>query len=64
MSELFYSEGDRVGDPQSMPYFARFSIAAPTREEADSLSLQLIAAMSAKDKNGDELVYQNRIASA
>ncbi len=64
LSELFYSEGDRVGDPQSMPYFARFSIAAPTREEADSLSLQLIAAMSAKDKNGDELVYQNRIASA
>ena len=54
--ELFYRPGDRIGDPQSMPYFARYNIVTDTREEADQKSRDIAARMSATDADGRELV--------
>ena len=54
--ELFYRPGDRIGDPQSMPYFARYNIVTDTREETDQKSRDIAARMSATDADGRELV--------
>lgn len=56
LSELFYKPGDRIGNPQSMPYFARYNIVTDTREEADLKSREIVARMSATDADGRELL--------
>lgn len=56
---VFYKEGERVGDPQSQPYAARYYIVCDTREEADALSDEIRAQISIKDKSGRELLYPN-----
>ena len=57
LSELFYHEGETIGPVGERPYFARYHIAAESREELERLSRELIEAMSAKDDQGNELIY-------
>ncbi len=59
--ELFYKEGDRIGNPQAMPYFARLDITGSSRAEADRVSRELLAGMSAKDADGRELLISNQL---
>lgn len=54
--QIFYKEGDRVGDPQSKPYAARFDIVTDTREEADDLTDLITKEVSMTDPSGRELL--------
>ncbi|MDO5702364.1 MAG: dehydrogenase [Lachnospiraceae bacterium] len=63
LSELFYAPGERIGAPQSKPYFARFDISADTRGEADRISEEIVSSMTAKDENGKELLIRSKIGS-
>lgn len=60
-SQLFYHEGERIGQPQSMPYFARFDLAASTREQIDKETRLLLDSLTATDRNGRELLRKGTI---
>ena len=60
-SQLFYREGEKIGQPQSMPYFARFDLAASTRERIDDDTRLLLDSLTAVGKNGEELLRKGKI---
>lgn len=59
--QLFYREGERIGQPQSMPYFARFDLAAPSRKQIDEDTRLLLDSLTAVGKNGEELLRKGTI---
>ena len=61
LSQLFYKCGEPIGDPMTKPYFARYDIVSAERGEADLLSRQIIDQVSAKDAEGNELVFKNQL---
>lgn len=60
-AQLFYHEGERIGQPQSMPYFARFDLTAPTRKQIDKDTRLLLSSLTAVGKNGEELLRKGTI---
>lgn len=60
-SQLFYQEGEAVEMHGPYPYFARYDITGRTRPYIDHLTQRIFDAMSAKDPNGQELLYRNEI---
>ena len=61
--KLFYRTGERIGSPQKMPYVARYYLTAATRAEIDTLTEEILASISVKDREGNNLLYPNRIGS-
>ncbi len=56
--QIFYHRGDRIGNPQRMPYAARYDIHAKTRKEVDLATLEILDKASMKDENGRELLLK------
>ena len=63
LSELFYREGETVGPVGERPYFARYHIAAESRAELEQLTAELTGRMSAKDDQGNEMIYKTEEVS-
>lgn len=62
-SQLFYQKGDRIGNPENQPYFARFDLVADTRAEIDERTRDILSELSATDENGQELLLKGEIPS-
>lgn len=60
-AQLFYQTGDRVGSPQSMPYFARFDLVADTREEIDRRSEDILNSLTALGPDGHDLLLKGKL---
>lgn len=54
---LFYEEGQRCGYMGPAPYFARYYLQKPTEEENQALETQILAQISAKDEQGEQLLF-------
>ncbi len=61
--QIFYQKGDRVGDPQTQPYAARYDMTAPTRDAVDVMSEHLLSIVSMKDTDGTELLRKGILTS-
>lgn len=61
LSQFFYKEGDRIGEPETQPYVARLDITAAVRAEADRASEEILKSVSILDAAGRELLYPNRL---
>jgi hypothetical protein len=58
-SRVFYHEGQRIGNPQTMPYVARYDIVADSRGEIDRISQEILDGISVRDPQGKELLIRN-----
>lgn len=60
-SQLFYRKGDRIGNPQTQPYFARFDLVAEDRAEIDRRAKDILSNLSASDADGRELLLKGKL---
>ncbi|MGI6010585.1 MAG: ATP-grasp domain-containing protein [Ruminococcus sp.] len=62
-SQIFYEEGEPVGIHGPKPYMARYCITGKKRAYIDNITQKIFDAMTIKDFQGRELLYQNQIPS-
>lgn len=60
-SQIFYQEGDAMLSHGPQPYAARFCISGKSRQYIDNITKKIFEAMSFKDYQGRELLYQNKM---
>lgn len=60
-AQLFYKAGDRIGNPETKPYFARFDLVADTRQEIDRRTEDILSRLSAADAGGRELLLKGDV---